>query len=52
MDDTSVGEDASDMTCPSCEAENIEQIQGAEPVYKCRVCSAEFRESGELVDNE
>ena len=50
MNDTSVSDDAPEMTCPSCDAENIEQIRAAQPVYQCRVCSAKFREDGELVE--
>ncbi|WP_154020074.1 hypothetical protein [Halococcus sediminicola] len=52
MSDTTVGEDPSDMVCPSCDAENIEQIQSTQPVYRCRACGAEFHPDGELVDEE
>lgn len=50
MNDTSVGGDTSDMTCPSCGAENIEQIRATQPVYQCRVCSVKFQPSGEIVE--
>lgn len=50
MNDTSVGEDPSDMACPSCGAENIEQVRAAQPVYQCRVCSVKFDPDGELVE--
>ena len=50
MNDTSVGDDAPEMTCPSCGAENIEQLRATKPVYQCRVCSVKFGEDGELVE--
>ena len=50
MNDTSVDEDTAGIACPSCGAENIEQLRATKPVYQCRVCSAKFRPSGAIVE--